>query len=45
MKKILNLFGLTTIKSAKQASKDAVENALSEKPYQKVLDFTHICRK
>lgn len=49
MEKILNLFGLTTVKRAKedskQASKVAVENALGEKPYQKLLDFTRVCRK
>ena len=49
MEKILNLLGLTTVRKAKedskQASKVAVENALGEKPYQKLLDFTRVCRK
>jgi hypothetical protein len=49
MEKLLNIFGLTTIKKAKkdskEASKVAVENSLGEKPYQKILDFSRVCRK
>ncbi|MFQ3257747.1 MAG: hypothetical protein ACI9X8_000242 [Pseudoalteromonas distincta] len=49
MEKVLNLFGLTTQKQAQikteLAVKEAVENALGEKPYKKVLDFVRVCRK
>ena len=49
MEKLLNLLGLTTLKHAQSktdlAVKEAVENALGEKPYKKVLDFARVCRK
>lgn len=49
MEKILNMFGLTTIKNAdikaKLQAKEAVEQATKEKSYQKLLNFTRFCRK
>jgi len=49
MEKLFNLFGLTTLKQAEMntetAVKKAVENALNEKPYDRVLNFVRVCRK
>tara|TARA_R110002050_G_scaffold161518_3_gene291184 strand:- start:635 stop:952 length:318 start_codon:yes stop_codon:yes gene_type:complete len=49
MEKLLNMFGLTTLKSAElraqQLTTQAVENALGEKPYHKLVMFTRYCRK
>ena len=49
MEKLLNLFGLTTLKQAKNktdiAVKEAVESTLGEKSYKRVLDFVRVCRK
>ena len=49
MEKLLNIFGLTTLKqadqNAKAMTKKAVESALNEKPYDRVLKFVRVCRK
>lgn len=49
MEKLLNFFGLTTLKAAElnaqQVANQAVEKALGEKPYQKILMFARTCRK
>lgn len=49
MEKLLNFFGLTTLKQAQiktdKAVNQAVETILGEKPYKRVLDFVRHCRK